>query len=131
VKAAVTVSRPARRRRTSAENTIQGVAIPRLDLVADLMEGLGQAAASMFPHVPIDPGQTRRAAPVRREPAGPPRAGHRLPLVLQYPTIDPEVPLGPSVANPMGEGSEETALPAVDPVDARQSQPPTRPEPQP
>lgn len=131
MEAAVTVTRPARRRRTSAENTIQGVAIPRLDLVADLMEGLGQAAASMFPHEPIDPGQNRRAAPVRREPADPPHAEHTLPLVLQYPTVDPEVPLGPSVANPMGEGSEETALPAVDPVDARQGQPPTPPEPLP
>jgi hypothetical protein len=125
VEAAVTM--PARRRRTSADNTIEGVAVPRLDLVADVMEGLGQAAAALFPHEPVDAGLRRQAvsaAPAQRQPTRPERRDHRLPVVLYYPTIDPEIPLGPSANNPMGEGSEETAVPLIDPVDARQGQPP-------
>lgn len=126
----MTVTRPARRRRGSAENTIEDVAIPRLDLVADLMEGLGQAAAAVFPRKPIDAGPRRRAMPQRPEPVREPRAG-TLPIVLYYPDIDREIPLGPSPDNPMGEGSEETAVPVVDPVDARRGLPPAPPEPLP
>jgi hypothetical protein len=131
VEAAGTVTKPARRRRTSAESTIEGVAIPRLDLVADIMEGLGQAAAALFPHEPVDAGPQRRAIRVRGEPARPRHPERALPVVLQYPTIDPEIPLGPSADNPMGEGSEETAVPMIDPVDARQGRPPTPSEPLP
>jgi hypothetical protein len=126
----VTVTRPARRRRGSAKNTIEDVAIPRLDLVADLMEGLGRAAAAAFPREPVDAGPRRQATPPRREPVREPAAG-RLPALLDYPDIDREIPLGPSWDNPMGEGSEETAVPVVDPVDARQGLPPVPPEPLP
>ncbi len=49
---------PARRRRTNADNTIEGVAVPRLDLVADVMEGMGRATA-----VPLDPADARLCPP--------------------------------------------------------------------
>jgi hypothetical protein len=65
MEAAVTVPMPARRRRTNPDNTIEGVAVPRLDLVADVMEGMGNAAAALFPHAPI-------AAGPRSGPAAPP-----------------------------------------------------------
>jgi hypothetical protein len=67
VEAAVTVPMSARRRRTSADNTIEGVAVPRLDLVADVIEGLGENTAA----VPaIDPVDLRQGQPPR--PSEPP-----------------------------------------------------------
>jgi hypothetical protein len=54
VEAAVTVPMSARRRRTSADNTIEGVAVPRLDLVADVIEGLGENTAAVPAIDPVD-----------------------------------------------------------------------------
>ena len=52
-------------------------------------------------------------------------------LVLRYPRIDDDVPLGPNTDNPMGEGSQETAVPVIDPVDVRLGRITNAPEPTP
>ena len=84
---------------------------------------------------PSPSGSTTTPSPSLSVPSpqtAPEPALHRgLPLVLYYPIIDPEIPLGPSADNPMGEGSEDTAAPMIDPADARQGRPPVPPEPLP
>jgi hypothetical protein len=77
------------------------------------------------------PGRRR---PCDRWPAPGPTAGSSergQPVVLRYPRLVSDNPSGPSPDNPMGEGSEETALPAVDLVDARLGQLRTPPDPLP
>jgi hypothetical protein len=111
-----------RRRPRNQRVTAEDLAVPKWNLVGDFVESLGLAMASVMPSVPVDAGPNRRAAPQRR-PEPPPTEPHPgLPRALMYSHLDPAVPLGPSPDNPMGEGSEETALPAVDPVDVRTGQ---------
>jgi hypothetical protein len=108
------------RRPASAED----IAVPKVDLFAELIEGLGEAAAALLPDKPVDASPKHPAAsahPVDEEASGS-RAGTKRLAVLQYPKIDSETPLGPSPGNPMGEGSEDTAVPTIDPADARLGQ---------
>jgi hypothetical protein len=118
---------PAPRRRVDVED----MAIPKWNLIDDFVEALGLAGAALLPSEPIDAGPARRAAPVRRREPAPAEPERGLPLVLRYPRIDDDGPLGPNPANPMGEGSEETALPVIDPVDVRLGQVRSAPDPMP
>ncbi len=58
---------------------------------------------------PVDARPKPRVAPARREEPSRRQADRKFLAVLLFPTIDNEMPLGPSPNNPMGEGSEETA----------------------
>jgi hypothetical protein len=108
-----------RKRLRNQRVTAEDLAVPKWNLVGDFVESLGLAMASVMPSAP------------QRRPE-PPTEPHRgLPRVLMYPHLDPAVPLAPSPGNPMGEGSEETALPAVDPVDVRTGQVHDAPDPLP
>jgi hypothetical protein len=116
-----------KRRRVNAED----LAIPRWNLIEDAVEGIGQAMADLFPHEPIDAGPTRSAPPRVREESTARQPARGVPAVLHFPRIDDDIPLGPSPDNPMGEGSEETALPVIDPVDLREGRLHSAPEPLP
>jgi hypothetical protein len=118
------MAEPTRRGRISAED----IAVPQEDLVGDLIEALGEVAAMLIRNEPAEARPERQAPPTRPERSSRPQPNRGLPRVLQYPRIDYETPLGPSPDNPMGEGSEETAVPVIDPVDVRLGQVPTPPE---
>jgi hypothetical protein len=121
------MTEPTARRRVNAED----LAIPRWNLVEELIEGLGRAAADLFPHEPVDAQPKPGVKPPGggSPPAEQPVRG--VPAVLRFPRIDDDIPLGPSPDNPMGEGSEQTALPVIDPVDAREGHLRSAPEPLP
>jgi hypothetical protein len=105
--------------------------VPKWNLIDDFVESLGLAAGAVLPQVRVDQGPTRRTEPPRRTERTPPRADRAVPSVLWFPRIDDDPPLGPSPDNPMGEGSEETALPVIDPVDVRLGRTRSAPEPLP
>jgi hypothetical protein len=123
----MTMTEPAPRQPASAED----IAVPKVDLVAELVESLGEALATLLPDEPVDAGPEHPAASACREEARGPRPDAKRLAVLQYPKIDSETPLGPSPGNPMGEGSEDTAVPMIDPADARLGQPDALPDPLP
>jgi hypothetical protein len=112
-----------RRPRPRSRLTADDVAIPKLDLTAELIEGIGLAGAALLPQEPIPPPRGQRRQPAAGAEAG--TAGQQgeqrsgLPRVLMFPRIDDDPPLGPSPDNPMGEGPEDTAVPVIDPVEVR------------
>ncbi len=119
------MSNPTSRSRLNVED----IAVPKWNLAEELSEAIGAAGADVLPQEPIDADRLRRAAEATRRERNldrdqraeqeqeRPRTG--LPRVLLYPPLDEDPPFGASPDNPMGEGSEETALPAIDPVDMR------------
>jgi hypothetical protein len=99
----------------------EGIAVPNVNLIDEVVEGIVEPAAKLLPAPPTSthPAPQQKSAP-HPSPTRPAEAGPRgTPAVLFYPRLDSHVPLGPSPDNPMGEGSEETALPVIDPVDVR------------
>jgi hypothetical protein len=100
--------------------TAEDIAVPRWNIVDDFMEGLGRAAVAAVPR-PV----------TRAEPPRPPRDWHALHpeppaeppprrgYIYIYPWISGILPWGCAPRGPMGEGSEDTAVPPVDPAEAR------------
>jgi hypothetical protein len=110
--------------------SVDDVAVPNFDLVGELVEGLAEAARALLDHVHVEPVPKRPALRRRARTGGPPLDQRHL-AVLDYPRIDSEWPLGPCLRNPMGEGSEDCAVPAVDPAELRLGQLGALPDPLP
>ena len=104
-----------------AKNTererVEDLAVSSFDLVGELVEGIAQATQRLIDHVHVKPVPKRPA--FQFHPAAPPPPDRRHLALLDYPRIDSEWPLGPCLHNPMGEGSDDSAVPLVDPVDVR------------
>ncbi|MGC9668825.1 hypothetical protein ACNTMW_19985 [Planosporangium sp. 12N6] len=113
------MTRPRRPRRVTAEE----IAVPQWNLVDDFFEGMGRAGADLVSYRPAHPLEPPRPARDWRALHPAPQAPE--PPVLRhlyiYPRISGEAPWGCCYGSPMGEGSEDTAVPAVDPAEARLS----------
>ncbi|GAA1825204.1 hypothetical protein GCM10009835_52410 [Planosporangium flavigriseum] len=98
--------------------TVEDVAVPRWNFIDEFMEALGHAAADAGPHVPPPPRPARdwRALHPPPPPPEPPRPRG---FIYIYPRIGEPPPWGCAACSPMGEGSEDTAVPAIDPAEAR------------
>jgi hypothetical protein len=111
------MTRPRRRPRV----TVEDLAVPSWNLVDEFMEALGHAASDIGPHRPD--GLLPPPPPPRDWRARHPRPqAEPLPLrgpIYIYPWINRDVPWGCANCSPMGEGSEDTAVPPVDPAEAR------------
>jgi hypothetical protein len=111
------MTRPRRRPR----ETVEDIAVPNWDVVAEFLEGIGRAGADLTsyePAGPPEPPQRPRDWRALHPPPQPqPRAVRR--VIYIYPRINGDAPWGCANCSPMGEGSEDTAVPPVDPAEAR------------
>jgi hypothetical protein len=125
--------------RRQAENpdeaAAENLAVPRYDVVAGILEGIGAAIAgegdefrrTIGPVPPGDPDARpdRRPAPGRSKPPTTParRVADRPPTPMGGigPTdeLGRDTPTGLGGDSPMNEGSEDTAVPPVDPAEHR------------
>jgi hypothetical protein len=112
------MTRPRRRR----QETVEEIAVPSWNLVDDFFEGMGRAAVDFLHYERLGPAEPPR--PVRDwralhpPPQAPPRPEHRGAIYI-YPRINGDAPWGCDNCSPMGEGSEDTAVPLLDPAEAR------------
>jgi hypothetical protein len=95
--------------------TVEDIAVPRWNVVDDFLEGLGRAAADVVPSQPPRPPRDWRALHPEPPTQPPPLRRH----IYIYPWIGGAPPWGCANCSPMGEGSEDTAVPEVDPAEAR------------
>jgi hypothetical protein len=99
--------------------TVEDIAVPSWNLVDEFMEGLGHAAADFGsagpPSPPPRPPRDWRALHPP-PPTQPPRSRG---YIYIYPWIGTPPAWGCARCSPMGEGSEDTAVPEVDPAEAR------------
>ncbi|NJC69551.1 hypothetical protein HC031_07420 [Planosporangium thailandense] len=97
--------------------TVEDIAVPKWNVVDEFMAALGEAAADAGPHMRAEPKpapEWRALHPPPQAPE-PPRPG---PIYI-YPWINRDLPWGCGTCGPMGEGSEDAAVPPVDPAEAR------------
>lgn len=108
------MTRPRRRR---PRVTVEDIAVPSWNVVDEFMSALGEAAADAGPHMRAKP----KPAPEWRVLHPPPQAEEHRPRgpIYIYPLINRDMPWGCGRCGPMGEGSEDAAVPPVDPAEAR------------
>jgi hypothetical protein len=108
------------RRARRPRESIEDIAVPSFDITTEVLAAVGTAAADIFSQAaPAEPPHRRR--PMRAAPQAPEVAERHLglPRTLLYPLISGETPWGAARNSPCGEGSEDTAVPPVDPAEAR------------
>src|SRR5262245_23090921 len=104
-----------------SHEAVEKIAVPSWSLFEEIVVAVGEAGAALMPRPPAPP--VRRAPPGRGRPRSPVPEEPPEPLpvsrLLIYPPIGGEVPWGCNPYSPMGEGSEDTAVPLVDPAEVR------------
>jgi hypothetical protein len=109
--------RPRRRPRETAES----IAVPSFDIVEECCEAIGEAVGRFLANHTVGappPPPPRRRFPV---PTALPQQGPT-PLrrhIYIYPWISGHMPWGAGADSPCGEGSEDTAVPPIDPAEVR------------
>jgi hypothetical protein len=111
------MTRPRRRPRETAAD----IAVPSWDIVGDFCEAIGRAGADLTSYQPAGPPRPPPRPRDWRALHPPPRPEPRRVrgLIYIYPWIGGDPPWGCAPCSPMGEGSEDTAVPPVDPAEAR------------
>jgi hypothetical protein len=102
--------------------TAEDIAVPQWNIVEDFFEAVGQAAADFVSYRPAGPLEPPPQPPrdwraLHPEPPTQPPPTRR--HIYIYPRIGGDAPWGCANCSPMGEGSEDTAVPPVDPAEAR------------
>jgi hypothetical protein len=106
------------RPRRQLRETVADVAVPSWNIVDDFMEAIGRAAADFGSHERAEPPRPPRDWRALHPPPPPePKRVHG--FIYIYPSIGEPPPWGCARCSPMGEGSEDTAVPEVDPAEAR------------
>jgi hypothetical protein len=101
--------------------TAEQIAVPDWNIVEEFFEAIGEAAADFVSYAPAGPPEPPerprdwRALHPPPSPEPPPARRH----IYIYPHINGDAPWGCANCSPMGEGSEDTAVPPVDPAEAR------------
>jgi hypothetical protein len=101
--------------------SVEEIAVPKWNIVEDTIEAVGKTLSNLLRDHVLEAAsraaQQRTAHTVRLRPE---RSEQDRPReLIIFPRLDEGLPWGASQDNPAGEGSEDTAVPEVDPVEVR------------